>query len=203
MATYEVGRLLRRPPDDIYDAWVKTLFLSVELDNALRADIATRHSRTTAARPPGALTPHVVQLAIDAHERFGHNVIDDLLGTPLDALRRIGADPTDTASPVVPASAPQLFAALDDAVARDQADTLRHLDRACQALLAADGDLLRAVISTLRAGVQVLERTPRRDVRPAALLAILDQIVPSLRVYANRVQHVIDDVAPPSPARAA
>ena len=211
LATYELGRLLRPSPltpptspapTDTYDAWVRTLYLSVELANALRTDGAIRHSRTTAARPPGDLTPHKVQLAIDAHERFGRNVIDDLLGAPLDGLRdvtaRLCAEPINRAPgrAVVPASAPLLFAALDHAVAGDQADTRRHADRACQALLAADRDLLRAVTSRLRAGVQVLERAAGRPTPAdrAELLTILNNVFASLRAYSDLVQRVIDDL---------
>jgi hypothetical protein len=205
LATYELGRLrtprLAAPgqPPGVHDAWVQALYLAMEISNALEADIMVRDRRTTTSQAAGAPTPYTLQLAIDTHERFHRNVIHDLLGVTINHLRdatwQVDNEPkTRTPARVaLPPSPAALLRTLTDAVARDDADALQRVDRACRALAACDRGLLRGVIAVLRSGVQVLERSADDDVPApeARLLEILDGLPALLRAYVNLVEHLV------------
>lgn len=61
-----------------YRAWVKGLFLTVEMQNALRNDYALQRAATTRDEAPDGRSPYKIQKAIETHRRFLRSYVDGL-----------------------------------------------------------------------------------------------------------------------------
>jgi sulfite reductase (NADPH) flavoprotein alpha-component len=159
---------------DAFRAWVRLLYLAVEIGNSLRADCRVREIQTSGVSPPGALTPLTIQYVIEVHERFLGTVLGELLGSrlanlweltiglcaPSEDARELSASLNPTRQAVEPHVAPgrltRLYSRLETAVGSPR--ELASLDTECRRIAEADAALLDEVIELLRSGVQTFER---------------------------------------------
>jgi sulfite reductase (NADPH) flavoprotein alpha-component len=72
--------------DDLFRSWVRYLYLTTEIENALTNDYSVYDQPLTEGEVVGELTPMRVHLMIEAHCRFSRTVIDALTGQNLENL---------------------------------------------------------------------------------------------------------------------
>ena len=72
--------------EDAFKAWVRYLYLIVEMENALATDYGVQKKVTTLGEDPLQLTPLKTQIATETHRRFISGYLDDLLGDDLQHL---------------------------------------------------------------------------------------------------------------------
>lgn len=165
------------PLAEAYKRWARTLYLVVEMANALALDGAIHHSATTGADPQAATTALKRRLLAEVHQRFGANCARGLVA-PLGALWGLacglGGLAEDTrwlgqelAALVGDVSEPGEVSEGGDDLAGDTARL--------EALLAADMALLRALRLVLRDGLCIFEAYGQATAARggAELLAIL------------------------------
>ena len=71
---------------DFFRAWVRYLYLVVQIKNALRSDWTVLAQALTADEPPDAMTPYKLDLAADIHDRFLSLFLDGTTGAELQFL---------------------------------------------------------------------------------------------------------------------
>jgi sulfite reductase (NADPH) flavoprotein alpha-component len=85
--------------DETFRAWVRYLYLIVEMENALASDYGIVRKVTTFEEDPTLLTPYKIQFVAETHRRFLAGYLDDLTGPDLQQLWAIssafGADNED------------------------------------------------------------------------------------------------------------
>lgn len=72
--------------EEVFQVWVRYLYLIVEMENALAVDFSFLDYATTAGDTPEALTPFKMQLLIQAHRRFLSSFVDNLMGEDLQVM---------------------------------------------------------------------------------------------------------------------
>lgn len=155
---------------DAYRAWVRFLYLVVEMQNALGNDFSYMRMETVRGEPPDAVTPYKLMLFGNTHLRFFDHYFHGSLG---DDLLELWAIATGMGAPSQPLSAlsERLSSVLGSDAAGEVArfgDRLREVYRdppsgdAAGALVAAveeaDRWYLESLKAQLRRGVQVFER---------------------------------------------
>jgi sulfite reductase (NADPH) flavoprotein alpha-component len=207
---------------DLYREWVRVLYLTTELRNAVRADFSIRDRQTTRDRAAAETTPYTVQFCIEAHDRFLLN-IEELLGSPLQRLwamcagicdercdatelpRALRAVRDGDAARAAWATAAVLYAALERCVDDDAEPALGDLDRCCRQVMRVDGRLLAGIATTLRSGLRVFECHEAGAVRDGAaeLRGALRMPVALLADHARRINDTVAALSrslEPSPA---
>src|SRR6185503_3739327 len=73
---------------DIYRAWIKFLYMTVEMENALHNDFGIRHEPVTYDETSNApaQSPYKTQLLLQTHQRFMQDYLTKLTGPLLDQL---------------------------------------------------------------------------------------------------------------------
>lgn len=162
----------------VHRAWVRSLYLVVEMQNALRNDQALQVGVTTRGDPPFPRSLYKLQKAVETHERFIRSYVDGLAietfpnlwtisrgmfspSAPSDLVqRRLDAVRRSAAAGYVDAVAGELYAAIDDLVEReapeDDPERLRVL-RACEIMEHASAQFLADVKMVLREGLRFFE----------------------------------------------
>ncbi|HVC32915.1 MAG TPA: cytochrome b5 domain-containing protein [Chloroflexota bacterium] len=72
--------------EEAFRAWVRYLYLIVEMENALASDFSIVRKVTTFQEEPEQLTPYKIQFAAETHRRFLGGYLDDLTGADLQHL---------------------------------------------------------------------------------------------------------------------
>ncbi len=72
--------------DELYRAWVRFLYLVVEMENALENDFAIGEGALTAHEMSGESSAYKLQLLVEVHKRFLYNYLDGLTGTEVREL---------------------------------------------------------------------------------------------------------------------
>jgi cytochrome b involved in lipid metabolism len=171
--------------EDAFRAWVRLLYMVVEMENAFTNDVSFLDRVTTRDEEASALTPYKVRMLADAHTRFIAAYLDGVVGEDLQALwavttglwapredvRRIRRE-VDTITNTPEA---HLVRSLGQRLAVPGAEAL------CQAIVARDRAFLAGLKSTLRKGVQTFEEL-EADVMPHGGRRLLEALaeVPSL-----------------------
>lgn len=160
-----------------YRAWVRSLFLVVEMQNALRNDQSLQASVTTRGDPPSPRSLYKLQKAAETHRRFLRSYVDGLASESLPnlwaltyglsgateerewMLERLAGIADMTTARFVDA----MGAELDSEIARlseggDSDEALRlRITSACELLESESLRFLRDVKNVLREGVRVFE----------------------------------------------
>jgi sulfite reductase alpha subunit-like flavoprotein len=173
---------------DAYKAWVRLLYLVVEMENALHLDFGIRQSVTTGQEPLVAHTPYTLQLVLEVHQRFSASYLYGLSGEPLQELWTIACglggqgENVDWMREVLDAllqseaarAVDSVVAALVESVQGDMdAETLARGVAATQVLEAADRTFLHELKLAIRDGVQIFE-TYERDTAAHGGVRLLD-----------------------------
>jgi sulfite reductase (NADPH) flavoprotein alpha-component len=163
---------------DLYTAWIRHLYLIVELENALRNDLGFLGQALTSTEGDGELTPLKLQLMVDVQRRFQEVYLDDALGAGVQELWALAAglcDPDEDAGRLG-----RELGAVDAAPARLAVERLRDVtngwstgspDRAravaelASHLCAEDHRLLAELKQLLRQGLRVFEELEADAVR--------------------------------------
>jgi sulfite reductase (NADPH) flavoprotein alpha-component len=196
-------------------AWVKNLYLAVEMQNALSNDLALQTAVTTRDDPPAPRSPYKLQKAIETHQRFLRSYVDGLADESFPSLwglthalfaptesaewmtSRLDLVRSGTAPQFVEAMAPALHRALDTSVASvaTEDESRARITRACEILEEEAQRFLGDVKMTLRDGVRVFEELERATLPHGAdsLLAICKRLPELLlRYYAALVLRLGD-----------
>ncbi|HEX5473726.1 MAG TPA: cytochrome b5 domain-containing protein [Vicinamibacterales bacterium] len=192
---------------DAFRAWVRLLYMVVEMENAFGNDVSFLDRVTTKGEEASALTPYKVRMLADAHTRFIAGYVDGLVGEDLQALwaittglwapredvRRIRRE-VDLVSGTPEA---HLVRALGErlAVADHARGTAPEpspvasvpvwMEALCQTIVARDRAFLAGLKAALRNGVQAFEEL-EADVMPHGgrrLLEALGQVPSLLQTY--------------------
>jgi sulfite reductase (NADPH) flavoprotein alpha-component len=178
---------------DLYRAWVRFLFLIVEMQNAYENDLLYLRLRTTAVEAPDQLTPLKLMMFENTHGRFVELYYTGLTGPALTGLWQQTVERCEPGE-----DRDRLERELADSLARGRGEfdrssaALRDLwvrsrtvpakDRfwdgareTLGAVSACDRSFLAALKATVRAGVQVFERHERDA--PAHGGALLDALL--------------------------
>lgn len=159
----------------VHRAWVRALYLVVEMQNALLKDHELQRAVTAGGDPPSPRSPYKLARAAETHERFIQGYLDVLFSQVLPKLAALTDGVLGTAAEASLPSAPPprspltsrdtvregLSAALraltgDDAALAAEAHG--RLSSAAEVLEKLDASLLEALADNLRTGVEVFER---------------------------------------------
>ena len=163
--------------EDAFKAWVRYLYLIVEMENALATDYGVQRKVTTLGEDPLLLTPLKTQIATETHRRFISGYLDDLLGDDLQHLWAISTGlsaPTEDvrrlrqeldAIELLPAArltrqcADVMQQLIDRMLAADEAEgrTFEQLRGLCALIDMQDRQFLANLKLLLRQGVKVFE----------------------------------------------
>jgi sulfite reductase (NADPH) flavoprotein alpha-component len=72
--------------EEAFRAWVRYLYLIVEMENALASDFSIVRKITTFEEEPEQMTPYKMQFVSETHRRFLGGYLDDLIGADLQHL---------------------------------------------------------------------------------------------------------------------
>jgi cytochrome b involved in lipid metabolism len=168
-----IRRLDLGPLHDLFRAWVRYLYLVVEMENALRNDFRFLREPLTAGDEPGELNALKVQLAANTHQRFLEAYYDGALGADLQRLFGLTVElcaPDERADRLQ-----RELAGVDDRAVRAGAERARtlYLDvagrhpppeaweparRFCELVEEADRAFLAELKLVVREGVRLFER---------------------------------------------
>jgi sulfite reductase (NADPH) flavoprotein alpha-component len=143
---------------DVFRAWLRYLYLVVEMENALDNDASLDGRALTSADPPGGATPYARKLARETRRRFVDVYLRALSGAPLERLWAMTIG---------------LVRSSEDAhgIARAVGESFRGArgagDAAEEGVGPREAALLRAVKLAIREGVTTFERHERDTVRQA------------------------------------
>ena len=187
---------------DAFRSWVRTLYLVVEMQNALRSDLQYLTVPITRGDDSGVLTPQKLMMFGNTHHRFSELYYGGLLGSPLHDL---WATTVGLCAPDVDATwMRDELERLDGSPAADEVrrigDEVRGLyrgsrrrdaawwERAARLLAAVeenDRGFLRAMKLTLRLGVALFERHQSATIERAAseLVAVLRSVPDVVTTY--------------------
>jgi sulfite reductase (NADPH) flavoprotein alpha-component len=162
----------------VYRLWVRALYLSVEMQNALRHDQALQHGVTTRDEPVEPRSYYRLQKSIETHQRFVAAYLDGIGGEPLEQLwtvtrglfapnlpqnlvsELVSSARAGISARYVEALAEELHATVHDLVGRetppDHPDYQRVLT-ACRMLEELDKSCLSRMKAALRGGVKLFE----------------------------------------------
>lgn len=76
------------PLEELFTAWVRSVYLIVAMENALANDYGFAGTAATAGPPPEELTPFKLQFLVEAHRRFLGSYLDGLTDDDLTGLWR-------------------------------------------------------------------------------------------------------------------
>jgi sulfite reductase (NADPH) flavoprotein alpha-component len=85
------GGLFAVSLDEAFRAWVRALYLIVEMENALASDFGIVRKVTTFEEEPALLTPYKIQFVAETHRRFLGGYLDDLSGADVQQLWAISS----------------------------------------------------------------------------------------------------------------
>ena len=148
------------PVEEAFRAWVRFLYLVVDMENALTNDFSTLGRPTTDGEVPGELTPMKFQMIADTHQRFMLNQFATVIGeglrevwvltvglcAPREDLRRFGRELDALADTA------------DARLAHACADVMRELSERSLGLDAGDAE----ASERLRSLGALIEREDRR-----------------------------------------
>lgn len=147
------------PLAEAYKRWARTLYLVVEMENALTLDATIHHGATTGADPQAGTTALKGQLLAEVHQRFTENCARGLVA-PLGALWGLAcglAGPAEDTRWL----RRELEALSGDVGASGKvpggSDHAAGAIARLEALVAADMALLRALRAVLRDGLRIFE----------------------------------------------
>ncbi|MEO8180909.1 MAG: cytochrome b5 domain-containing protein [Deltaproteobacteria bacterium] len=173
----------------VHRAWMRALYLVVEMQNAFARDQELQERVTSAGDPISPRSPYKLSRAVETHQRFVQGYLavlfyetfpplvdltEGMLGTSLDEMPRI----TDEERARLAAGHQLIKERLDCAASRlacasAPAGLVEQLTRVLGALEEADRKLLDTLADRLRDGVNVFERCQARTPQAGAA-ALLD-----------------------------
>jgi sulfite reductase (NADPH) flavoprotein alpha-component len=190
---------------ELYEAWVRFLYVVVEMENALLNDYSIRAEQVTHDERRGATHPSLyrAQLLLQTHERCLRDYVSKCSGPVLDHLwaltsglcsdhqdyrwmrRQIAAIEASEDAHTTRALGPETLARLSKA----DPESLPDLDRLTDLLAEADRRFLSQMKLGLRQGVQVFEQFERQTLAQGreALLAAVQALPAVLGEYYRRV----------------
>jgi len=199
------GRVRYAPLSELYRHWVAQLFVVVELQDALRNDLAVLEARLTSAEQAGDLTALKLGLFFDAQSRVLGEYLTAAIGPDLENLWALTAGLT---APAVDANALRrvLRGVVGDGQPRtaELRRTLRRLIDAdveparlrptVEALVAADEALLAGLKEHLRRGLEVFERFEAATATHGGLdlLDALRAMPATVEAYLDRTRDILD-----------
>jgi sulfite reductase alpha subunit-like flavoprotein len=184
----------------IHRGWVKNLYLSVEMQNALRNDQSLQKAVTTRDDPASPRSPYKLQKAVETHERFVKSYLEGLANESFPSLwaltagafsreadegawmtERLDAVRSGPAARFVEAMTAELYSAIARIAGNDGASDdaeIARIERSCEILEEEAQRFLGDVKITLRDGVRVFEEhereTPERGAE--ALIGICKRL---------------------------
>jgi hypothetical protein len=203
---------------DAYRAWVRTLYLVVEMQNALNNDFSYMRLVTVAGEEADALTPYKLMLFGNTHLRFFDHYFHGSLGEDMQLLWAVT---TGMCAPDQPLKA--LESALAEVLSSDEAkavsrfgDALLKLYKTASARLddaafwdeakalvaaveAADRRFLANMKLALREGVRVFEQYEQETMR-AGGAALVDVLLGVPDVAAAYYRDLLDRVGAAAPS---
>lgn len=185
----------------LYETWVRFLYVVVEMENALLNDYSIRDEQVTHDEKRGEVHPSLyrTQLLLQTHERFLRDYLAKVSGRPLEELWALtsGLCSTNQDYRWMKAQIAEIEAsAAAQAVHRLGADVLARISSASLGELSesekltsllshADREFLKAMKLALRTGVQVFEKYECHVISRGAseLLEVLRSMPVVLRKY--------------------
>ncbi len=178
----------------VHRAWVRTLYLVVEMQNAFARDQELQQRVTSAGDPVEPRSPYKLSRAVETHQRFVQGYLtvlfqetfpslvdltEGVLGTSLDHLPRTTDEQRAQLAAAHRLSSERLEAAIAHlADGSGPANLREQLAGVLRALEGADRNLLATIADRLRDGVNVFERcqscTPQTGA--AALLELCAEL---------------------------
>lgn len=185
------------PLDKLFTAWVRAIYLVVEMDNALINDYGFADTAPTRDSVPGVVTPYTAQFVVEAHRRFVVSYLDGLLDDELGGLAEITTAfcARDRDLAWFAGEVRRLREQPDHRVARLATVAARDAIRdraavaACRAFVTEDRRLLTEIKSALRQGILAFERHEAAVVEQAGdvLITALDAVVRAVAAYDVRL----------------
>ncbi|MDQ3548187.1 MAG: hypothetical protein M3439_05130, partial [Chloroflexota bacterium] len=194
---------------EAFRAWVRFLYLVIDMENALTNDFSTLRRQATAGESPSEITPMKVQMIVDTHRRFMLNQFATLVGdgvrelwalttglcAPHDDVRWLGQELDALASSVDAQIVHGLAAYMDELVERlndqerDDADALECLRMLGNRIYREDRRFLAEMKLALRDGLRVFEEFEDRAVADGGerLLASMRRVPPIVDRFYTRL----------------
>jgi cytochrome b involved in lipid metabolism len=185
----------------LYETWVRFLYVVVEMENALINDYSIREEQVTHDEKRGEVHPSLyrTQLLLQTHERFLRDYLAKVSGRPLEELWALTSGLCSTRqdyrwmkehiTEIEESAAAQTVRHLGvNTLARVSSASLGELgelEKLISRLSHADREFLRSIKLTLRAGVQVFEKYERHVISRGAseLLEVLRSMPEVFRKY--------------------
>lgn len=197
---------------DLFKAWVRLLYLAIEMHTAARIDATIRHKKLTRASAAGQCTPYALQFCIEAHDRFVLNN-RELVDEPLSRLwamvtgvcdqrrdvrelpERIAAVLASEEALAAGRAGEHLYDALQRYVDAADPEGLAALDGMVAAVADADAWLRERLEAVLRDGIRLIETHEAAAVEVAGdrLVESLVVVPAILREHAERVNTATAD----------
>lgn len=197
----------------VYRAWLSALWLTVEMQNALRNDQAIQGAATTRDENPEVRSPYRLQRALETHERFVTSYFDVLSRETLPNLWTLTKSFLEDAGlqrevdgAVSPAEERVAFlrgsidalrttlAAIVDTEAHADDPERRRLVRICRTLEEEDAKAVAAVKEQIRVGVWLFEcfetETPVTAAREIAVAC--RDAMSALNAYVNTIYEQLE-----------
>lgn len=195
----------------VYRSWVQTLYLLVEMENALANDVSLQSASTTRDEPILPRSPYRLARLIETHQRFLRTYAEGLVEETLPNLwlitqgffggaqpaswmrTRLDGLPARTSFRFANAMVAELFRVVEELRGDASAGAQRIWERiraACDIQVAADAALLTRLKETLRQGVMAFEQLgPRVSSEGGdALLSACTTLLRSLEGYFDGMQ---------------
>lgn len=194
-----------------YRAWMRTLYLAVEMQNALRNDQALQNGVTTRGELPTQRSLYKLQRAVETHERFLRSYVDGLANESFPSLwaitrgmfapsaaddwmaARIATVRASPAAEFVEGIAVALHAAIDELIARNapEDDPARlRIVRACEILEHGAAQFLADTKMLLREGLRVFEEHGKDAIARGDALVAACRRLPELLVRYHGSLHL-------------
>jgi cytochrome b involved in lipid metabolism len=224
LGMYKIGALRRlrfdgAPLHDLYRAWIRTLYLIVEMQNAFENDLHYLEAQTTAVESAAALTPLKLMMFANTHARFVELYYKGLSGQPLAELWRQSAALCDPAADPrwLDSEVESMNSRYEDGLERAQSGLrslweearaardansrfwARAADRVA-AVASCDRSFLVSTKAAIRQGVQVFEQYERGTLEHGErLLAALRDVRDDIETFHRDLAAIFDETGSSRP----